>query len=242
MSNLPVLVLVLVFVATTLAVDAGGLRRRGAGADRQPAGAVLRRRGGGDRVRRGSRVGRGARAARGVARPVRGRAAPVRRPLRPRRRRAERRRRLRRASQRPTLENTHTHRFNGPFSGTTRVSRYQKSKTNLDFTEARDSEWQSQQLGHTVCKSAPRSRQITTPALHRSVFLQAGCPSCRPTNSVKALKASPTLENLIKNKRLNRDNVRSLNLKRSDRASDCSVSKTPREVHRRLASTFLKAR
>ena len=108
MSNLPVLVLVLVFVATTLAVDAGGLRHRGAGADRQPAGAVLRRRGGGGRVRRGSRVGRGAPAARGVARPVRGRAAPVRRPLRPRRRRAERRRRLRRASQRPTLENTHT--------------------------------------------------------------------------------------------------------------------------------------
>jgi len=32
--------------------------------------------------------------------------------------------------------------FNGPLSGTTRVSRYQKGKTNLDFTEARDSEWQ----------------------------------------------------------------------------------------------------
>jgi len=27
------------------------------------------------------------------------------------------------------------------------------------------------------------------PAPHHSVFLQAGCPSCRPTNSVKALKA-----------------------------------------------------
>jgi len=31
---------------------------------------------------------------------------------------------------------THTHLFNGPFSGTTRVSRYQKGKTNLEFTEA----------------------------------------------------------------------------------------------------------
>ena len=39
-----------------------------------------------------------------------------------------------------------------------------------------------------ICKSAPRSRQITTPAPHHSRFLQAGCPSCRPTNSVKALK------------------------------------------------------
>jgi len=37
---------------------------------------------------------------------------------------------------------THTHPFNGPLSGTTRVSRYQKGKTDLDFTEARDSEWQ----------------------------------------------------------------------------------------------------
>jgi len=42
---------------------------------------------------------------------------------------------------------THTHPFNGPFSGTTQVSRYQKGKTNLDFTEARDSEWQWHQLG-----------------------------------------------------------------------------------------------
>jgi len=40
-----------------------------------------------------------------------------------------------------------------------------------------------------ICKSAPHSRQITTPATHHSVFLQAGCPSCRPTNSVRALKA-----------------------------------------------------
>jgi len=37
---------------------------------------------------------------------------------------------------------THTHSFNGPFSGTTRLSWYQKGKTNLDFTEARDREWQ----------------------------------------------------------------------------------------------------
>ena len=33
-----------------------------------------------------------------------------------------------------------THLFNGPFSRTTQVSGYQKGKTNLDFTEARDSE------------------------------------------------------------------------------------------------------
>jgi len=50
--------------------------------------------------------------------------------------------------------NTHTHPLNGPFSGTTRVSRYQKGKTNLDFTEATESEWQWYQLGHMqVCIS-----------------------------------------------------------------------------------------
>ena len=35
---------------------------------------------------------------------------------------------------------------------TTWVSQYQKGKTNQDFTEARDSEWQWHQLGHMqVC-------------------------------------------------------------------------------------------
>ena len=42
-------------------------------------------------------------------------------------------------------------------------------------------------ISWAVCKSAPCCRQTTTPAPHHSVFLQAGCPSCCPTNSVKAL-------------------------------------------------------
>ena len=82
---------------------------------------------------------------------------------------------------------THTHTFNGRLSGTTRVSRYQKGKTNVDFTEARDSEWQWHQLGHMqVGTSLQTDNYASTPPLS---FLQAGCPSCRPTNSVKALKA-----------------------------------------------------
>jgi len=80
----------------------------------------------------------------------------------------------------------HTHPFNGPFSGTTRVSRYQKGKTNLDFTKGRDSEWQWHQLGHMqVCTLPQTDNHASNPLLS---FLQAGCPSCRPTNSVKALK------------------------------------------------------
>ena len=75
--------------------------------------------------------------------------------------------------------------FNGPLSRTTRVSQYQKGKTNLDFTEAR--EWHWHQLGHMrVCISLQTDNHASTPSLS---FLQAGCPSCRPTNSVKALKA-----------------------------------------------------
>ena len=38
------------------------------------------------------------------------------------------------------LTHTFTQTFNGPLSGTTQVSRYHKGETNLDFTEARDSE------------------------------------------------------------------------------------------------------
>ena len=85
-----------------------------------------------------------------------------------------------------TYLQTHTHPFNSPFSGTTQVSRHQKGKTNLDFTEARDSEWQWHQLGHMqVCTSPQTDNHASTPPLS---FLQAGCPSCRPTNSVNALK------------------------------------------------------
>ena len=81
---------------------------------------------------------------------------------------------------------THTHPFNGPLSGTTQVSRYQKGKTNLDFTEARDSEWQWHQLGDMqVCTLLQTDNHASTPPLS---FLQAGCPSCHPTNSVRALK------------------------------------------------------
>ena len=81
------------------------------------------------------------------------------------------------------LRTLYTHLFNGPFSGTTRVSQYQKGKTNLDFTEARDSEWH--QLCHMqVCTLLQTDNHASNPPLS---FLQAGCSSCRPTNSVKAL-------------------------------------------------------
>ena len=85
------------------------------------------------------------------------------------------------------VRKSHTHPFNGPFSGTIRVSRDQKGKTNLDFTEARDSEWQWYQLGHMqVCTLLQTDNRASTSPLS---YLQVGCPSYRPTTSVKALKA-----------------------------------------------------
>ena len=59
-----------------------------------------------------------------------------------------------------------THPFNGPFSGTTLVNQCQKGKTNLDFTEARDSEWQWHQLGRMqVCTSLQTDNHASTPPL-----------------------------------------------------------------------------
>jgi len=46
------------------------------------------------------------------------------------------------------------------------VSRYQKGKTNLDCTEARDSEWQWNPLGHMqVCTSLQTDNHASTPPL-----------------------------------------------------------------------------
>jgi len=43
------------------------------------------------------------------------------------------------------------------------------------------------------------------PAPHHLFFLQAGCPSCHPTNSVKGLKAESLVENYWFNRQMNRD-------------------------------------
>ena len=76
------------------------------------------------------------------------------------------------------LLNTHTHTFNGPFSRITRVSRHQKGKTSLGFTEERDSELQWHQLGHVqVCTSLQTDNHASTPPLkffYRPDTLPAG--------------------------------------------------------------------
>jgi len=96
---------------------------------------------------------------------------------------------------RTAVVDTHTHPFNGRLSGTTQVGRYQKGKIDLDFIGVRDSEWQWRQLGHMQgCTSLQTDNHTSTPPLS---FLQAGCPSWRPTNSVEALQALNSSGNKI---------------------------------------------
>ena len=61
----------------------------------------------------------------------------------------------------------HTHiRLTAFFPGLPRWAGSKKGKTNLDFTEARDSEWQWNQLGHIqVCTSLQTDNHASTPSL-----------------------------------------------------------------------------
>ena len=91
---------------------------------------------------------------------------------------------------------THTHPFNGPFSGTTQVSRYQKGNTNLDFCEARDSEWQWHQLGHMqVCTLLQTDNHASTPPVSfftgRMPFLLPN-QQCQSTEGVNILIQNKT--------------------------------------------------
>jgi len=64
------------------------------------------------------------------------------------------------------------------------VSQHQKGKTNLDSLE------QEIVSGSGIC-TLTQKQPCQHPTTH---FLQAGCPSCSPTNSVKALKAAQSTE------------------------------------------------
>jgi len=72
--------------------------------------------------------------------------------------------------------------LNGLSSRTTWVSRYQKGKTNLDFTRARESEWQWHQLGHMqVCTSLQTDNHTSTPPL--CFYRPDALPATQPTAS-----------------------------------------------------------
>jgi len=73
--------------------------------------------------------------------------------------------------------------YNGLFSRTTWVSRHQKGKPFWILLEHEMMGWQCHQLDHMqiICTSLQTDNHTSTEYLNTQ-FLQAGCPSCRPTN------------------------------------------------------------
>jgi len=83
-----------------------------------------------------------------------------------------------------SVHTTTLHPFNGLFSRTTWVSRYQKSKTSQDLSETRDDGvlgWQWHQLNHmqTASTSLQTDTRTNTSSLN---FLRAGCQWCIAKN------------------------------------------------------------
>ena len=75
-----------------------------------------------------------------------------------------------------------TSTFNGPFSGTTQVSRYRKVKPIWILLKQEPVSCSG--ISWATCKSTPRSRQITTPAPHHSVVYRPDAlPATQPTAS-----------------------------------------------------------
>jgi len=69
------------------------------------------------------------------------------------------------------------------------MSQYQKGTANLDFTEARDSEWQSHQLGHMqVCTLLQTDNHASTSPL--SFYRPDALPVAQPTVSQQTLTES----------------------------------------------------
>ena len=92
------------------------------------------------------------------------------------------------------ITHTHarTHPFNDPFSRFTRVSWYQKGKTSLDFTEARDSAWQWHQLGHMqVCISLQTDNHASSPPLK---FFTGQMPFLPPNQQCQSTEGTSTIQ------------------------------------------------
>ena len=90
----------------------------------------------------------------------------------------------------PDNTETRVRVLNGPFSATTQVSRYQTEKVKPIWILLKQETvgGSGYQLGHMqVCILLQTDNHTSTPPLS---FLQASCPSCRPINSVKAMKVS----------------------------------------------------
>jgi len=93
-------------------------------------------------------------------------------------------------------QHTHTHPFNGPFPGLPRWASTRKVKPVWILVKQETVSGSG--ISWAICKSASYSRQTTTPAPHHYVFYRPDALSCRPTNSVKALKAHSPRQRAVK--------------------------------------------
>jgi len=67
------------------------------------------------------------------------------------------------------------------------VSQYHKGKTSLDLLEQEIVSGNGISWPHANLHLAQTDNHASTPPFS---YLQAGCPSCHPNNSVKAMKVS----------------------------------------------------
>jgi len=75
------------------------------------------------------------------------------------------------------------------------VSRCQKGKTNVDFTEARDSEWQWHELGRMlVCTSLQTDDHASTPTLK---FFAGRMPFLPPNQQCQSTEGNTDISNQI---------------------------------------------
>jgi len=77
-----------------------------------------------------------------------------------------------------------THLFNGPFPGLPRWADTRKVKPVWILLKMKQETVSGIGISWAICKSAPHSRQITTPAPHHSVFyMPDALPATQPTAS-----------------------------------------------------------
>jgi len=91
---------------------------------------------------------------------------------------------------------THTHPFNGPLSRTTRVSWYQKGKPiwillKQETVSGSGIRW-------AIRKSAPRSRQITTPVPQHSIFFTDRMPFLPPNQQRQSTEGILCIQCVLK--------------------------------------------
>ena len=98
------------------------------------------------------------------------------------------------------LEITHTHPFNGPLPGLPRWAGTRKVKPT--WILLKQETVSGSDISLATCKSAPRSRQITTPAPHHSKFFYRpdALPAAQPTASKQWKTGDKTSGNKVRDR------------------------------------------